>query len=206
MLDSMSESPSPTAKLLCILSANQAICDEHDANVADNHRVNNSPTPAHLGADQTLPIYIFVVSRAVVFLHRPLHTMQFLTTLTDSLLRDGEAGYYLTMCASALHFLLEEFPTSPEKGSEPDHRRRIISPASPSADDVKEEKEGMKHKCVAVWLSESDEEDEEDEGEEDLKEVKVEKKQQQTQVQVLVLAKMEGVEGQSGSGNHEMNK
>ena len=53
------------------------------------------------------------------------------------------------------------------------------------------------HKCVAVWVSESDEEDEEDEGEGG------EEEQQRAQEGVLVVTKMEEMEGlQSGSENY----
>jgi hypothetical protein len=103
MLDCISECYAPTAKLLCVVLCNQEIVRLHS-----EERRAGTGAPIHLGADHTLPIYLFVVSCALVFHVRPLHTLCALQTQTDSRLRDGEAGYYLTMCASALEFILKD--------------------------------------------------------------------------------------------------
>jgi hypothetical protein len=87
---------------MCVVFCNQEIIRLH------TEERKFPDTPIHLGADHTLPIYLFVVSRTDIFLQRPLQTLQLLQTLTDSRLRDGEAGYYLTMCASAVEFIIKD--------------------------------------------------------------------------------------------------
>jgi hypothetical protein len=95
-LDGIGEYRSPTAKLLCIVAASQQIAQE----------LSERNGGRACGADQTLPVYNFVVSRTFVLQEGPLQTMQMLWHLTDKRLQNGEMGYCLVQFNTAFDYLV----------------------------------------------------------------------------------------------------
>jgi hypothetical protein len=115
-LDSIGEYKAPTAKLLCIVAASQQIADE----------LQEKNGGHSCGADQTMPVYNFVVSRTFVLQAEPLQTLQMLWHLTAKGLQNDELGYCLVQFNTSFDYLvrLGSRTSSTRLGRHPEMERR----------------------------------------------------------------------------------
>jgi len=96
-LNRVSSEGLPWRQIGCILDTFRAIntlfTTEHDCSASD----------MVLGGDDILPIFIFVLTHSS--LTHMVSLSEFLWSLIDSTSASGEAGYYLTVFTSAVHYL-----------------------------------------------------------------------------------------------------
>ncbi len=94
---------SPMEKLHALLASAKAIYATHNREA--NMRTPDNPTQHILGADDFLPIHIYVVCNARI--KRPLLLTATLWKLVSHNVLQGEGGYYLTVYESALAYIAD---------------------------------------------------------------------------------------------------
>jgi len=94
-LDAMGSAKVPHELLEAMLGAVKAIYDTFK----EEH-----PQDEALGADEFLPIFIYVIVNSAVAIELPVLS-EFMQNLCDPSVINGESGYYLVVLTSALHYI-----------------------------------------------------------------------------------------------------
>jgi hypothetical protein len=102
-LEGIERNPTPTTKLNAIVRAAKAIYIEFRKEVLPR-LTKQGKTDVVLGADDLLPIFLFVISNSN--LRNPLLNKELLWNLCDPDQLLDEAGYYLTLYTSAVEYII----------------------------------------------------------------------------------------------------
>jgi hypothetical protein len=115
-LKGIERNPTPSMRLQALVHTAKAIYSEFKCEILPIIRAEKGDkfgaNDAALGADDFLPVFIFVVCRAG--LSHPLFSKDLLWQLCHPDQLHGESGYYLTVYESALEYIQAE-EVSPEK-------------------------------------------------------------------------------------------